>query len=78
MNVEFINEILFLLVNYHFILLTDVVSDSDTRNGIGYGLIASIGLILVMNFGVIIGVNVSTLLRTLKLKRLRANAIKQR
>ena len=77
MYIEFVNEILFLCVGYNFILLTDVVSDKDARVGIGCSLIASIGAILVLNFGVIIVVNISTVLRKLKLKRLRAKAIKQ-
>lgn len=76
MYIEFINEILFLIVNYHFILLTDVVFDKDSRDGIGWGLVGAIGAILVMNFSVIIGINISSICRKLKLNRLRAKAIK--
>ena len=50
LNVEFANEILFMGVNYHFILLTDVVQDRFTRDCIGWGLIGIIGAILLINF----------------------------
>jgi hypothetical protein len=76
MYLEYVNEILFLVVCYHFILLTDVVSDKDARDGIGWSLIAAIGAIMVLNFGVIIGVNISAVLRKAKLNKLKANAIK--
>jgi len=46
------------------------------RDALGWSLIGTIGAILVLNFGVIIGVNLTTILRKLKLNRLRANAIK--
>ena len=51
-RLEFTNEFLVLILNYHLMCLTEVVSDPDTRVYIGYSLIALTLLYLGLNVGI--------------------------
>lgn len=67
---EVINETMFLLVCYHFVLFTNVVSDPIIRNQVGWSLITFIGAMFAFNVGVIVFVTYKGLSRKFYLKKL--------
>jgi hypothetical protein len=49
-----LNEVFVLLVNYHMICFADFISDNRTRTIMGWSLIATISVNLLVNFGYIV------------------------
>lgn len=57
-KLEIVNETLFMLVSYQFMLYTDVLQNVPLRYSIGWSQVALVVFLLVINFCVIINANV--------------------
>jgi len=66
-----INEAIFLLICYIFILFTDITGDRELRTSLGWVLMALVLLILVANFAVIFGASAKALYSRHKLNKQR-------
>lgn len=66
-TLELLNEQVLLLICYHFILFTGLVTDYETKYALGWSMSACIGLLFMINFGVIVNTNIEAL--KLKYKR---------
>jgi hypothetical protein len=62
-NSELVNESILMVICYHFILFTGVVSDVVTRTNLGWSLSAFVGVLLIYNVYVILLVNLTMLTR---------------
>jgi hypothetical protein len=56
-----------MLICYHFVLFTGLVSDYETKYTLGWSMSAFIGLLFILNLGVIVNENIKAL--KLKYKR---------
>jgi hypothetical protein len=56
LRVETINEVLFLVIIYHFVLYTDLVESRDMREMIGWSQIGFVILILAVNTYIVLSV----------------------
>lgn len=54
---ELLNETVLLLICYHFILFTDIVTDRAVRKSLAWGMTACVGLLFLLNFYVMIDAN---------------------
>ena len=70
-QLEMINEAIFVLICYIFILFTDITSDRELRTTLGWVLVSLVLLILVVNFAVIFGASAKALYSRLKLNKQR-------
>ena len=70
-QLEIINEAIFVLICYMFILFTDITSDRVLRTNLGWVLVSLVLLILVANFAVIFGASAKALFSRLKLNKQR-------
>jgi hypothetical protein len=67
---EFFNEALLILICYHFVLFTDLVSNPHTVTQIGKSMVYCIGALLMFNIGVMVWINTVSGCRKFKLWRL--------
>ena len=63
-SLELINEQVLMLICYHFVLFTGLVTDYDMKYKLGWSMTAFIGLLFIINLSVIVNENI----RALKLK----------
>jgi hypothetical protein len=81
MRAELLNEVLLVAICYHFVLFTNLIEDEDMRVYAGYSLLAHLILLLAVNIGTIVYVNMVNLYGSLRLKYLKrkqANLILKR
>lgn len=74
-SLELLNEQVLLLICYHFILFTGLVTDYDTKSALGWSMSACIGLLFLINLGVIVNANINAL--KLKYKRYKSAKAKE-
>ena len=70
-NLELINEGLFLLAGYHFVLFINLLGDSHWRDMAGYRLVGTIATILALNTAIIIVVSIKTFARKIRLWKMK-------
>lgn len=68
---ELLNEVLLILICYHFVLFTNLIEDDGMLVYVGYSLVAHLCLLLAVNIGILLWLNLSVICRSLKLKRLK-------
>ena len=57
--IETMNEVILLIICYHFILLTDLLSDPMLKFKIGWSLCGGVLVMIVINLLIIVFVNLS-------------------
>ena len=67
---ETFNEVFLTLICYHFILLTDLISDPELKLKIGNSLVGFIIAMIACNLVIIVTESLKPLLRSFRLKRL--------
>ena len=68
-TIETFNEVILLLICYHFILLTDLLSDPALKFKIGWSLVICVGLMISVNLIIIVVVSLRNLCDNLRRKR---------
>ena len=69
--IENLNEVFFLITCYHLVLFANLVHDPIKLDYIGMSMIASVGTILAIGTIIILSINVKTVMRKLKLRKLK-------
>ena len=72
-SIEMLNEALFLLICYHFVVFVNLLWDSNMRDVVGRSLVWTTGSILIINTAIIMFVSFRDLARKLHLMRLKSN-----
>ncbi len=54
---ELMNEVLLILICYHLVLFTNLIEDDGMLVYIGYSLVAHLCLLLAVNIGIMLGIN---------------------
>jgi hypothetical protein len=54
---EVLNEVLLILICYHFVLFTNLIQDEEMLVSVGYSLVAHLCLLLAVNIGIMFGIN---------------------
>ena len=67
--IETCNEVILLVICYHFILLTDLISDPFLKFKIGLSLIVCVCLMIALNLSIIVFVSLRQLCYDLRKKR---------
>ena len=75
---EFINEIVLLLISYHTLMFTDIISEKGLRTKLGWSVVGLIGILFLINFSLIIGVNIQVIQRWYFLRKLKQTTLKSR
>ena len=70
-SIEMLNESVFVLIQYGFVLLTNLVWDLTVRKWIGDVIVGLTAMLLLVNMAVIITVSVKALCWSLHLKKLK-------
>lgn len=70
-SIEMLNESVFVLIQYGFVLLTNLVWDQTVRKWIGDTIVGLTAILLLFNMVVIIVVSVKALCWSLHLKKLK-------
>jgi len=76
-SLEIINESIFVLIQYNFVLLHGLVSDEDVRLTCGYVMVGLTGLLLVINMAVIVAVSYKAIAWKCHLKKLKKRRHKE-
>lgn len=76
-QLEIFNESVFVLIQYNFVLLHNLVWEDNTRAFLGNVIVALASFLLFLNMVVIVVVSIKGLCRKLYLKRLRKQALKE-
>lgn len=76
-SLEIINESLFVLIMYNFVLLNGLVDDPIIRDKSGNVIVVLTGIILVINMIVIIYVSVKALMWKCHLRKMKKKAEKE-
>ena len=77
-DLEIVNEAIFLHVCYHIVIFVNLLWDTDLRDLVGKSLVWTTSTILIMNISIIVIVSVKAVMRKLKLRQMRQNALKKR
>ena len=75
-KLEMANESIYVLIQYCFVLLINLVTPLDIRDTIGYIAIALVALLFTINMAFIIYVSVKALLRKIELRFMRQRYLK--
>ena len=54
LRMETINEVFLLIVNYHYLLFSDFVTNPDTKYTLGWSLIGTLAVMLSINAGFVV------------------------
>ncbi len=54
---ELMNEVLLILICYHLVLFTNLIEDDGMLVYVGYSLVAHLCLLLAVNIGIMLGIN---------------------
>ncbi len=66
-NTEFVDEIILILISYHFILFTDLIQNQSMVKYVGWSLVSHLLLLLSYNFAIMVGINGAQVARRIKL-----------
>ena len=70
-NLEILNESIFLLICYHFVIFVNLLWDTDTRDKVGKSLVWTTSAILILNTGIILIVSTKDVKRRIYLYNLK-------
>ena len=76
-SLEIINESIFVLIQYNFVLLHGLVSDENVRLTCGYVMVGLTGLLLLINMAVIVAVSYKAIAWKCHLKKVKKRRLKE-